>query len=417
MTTVDTSPATTSTTAAPPRTTLPARTPPSGEQARRQLGVLRTTDLLAVFGALAASATMTGLLWTQISPFTGLLGYVVTTWCLFVLLYAVLVSFDENRPTVRDRAAAVFVQSLALLVGVVLAFIVVYTFIKGWKAVVHSNFYTQDMRSTGPKDPLTDGGARHAIFGTLIEVGITLAITVPLGLVTAVFLHEVPGRFSRFVRTVVDAMTALPDIIAGLFIYATLILILGLDQSGLAAATALAVTVLPIIIRASDVVLRLVPGSLTEASYALGSSQWRTVRRVTLPTARAGLATAVILGAARAIGETSPVLLVAGATDYTNVDPVHGPMMSLPLMAYSKIGTGQPNEQARGFGAAAVLMVLVLVLFAIGRIIGGRGAGQLTRRQQRRRAAASARDLKRYDERHAAAFDPQYGTPLADSGG
>jgi phosphate transport system permease protein len=416
MTTVDTSSATTSTTAAPPRTTLPARTPPSGQQARRQLGVLRTTDLLAVFGAMAASATLTGLLWTQIAPFTGLLGYIVTTWCLFVLLYAVLVSFDENRPTVRGRVAAVFVHSLAGLVVVVLAFIVIYTFIKGWQAVVHSKFYTQDMRSAGPRDPLTDGGARHAIIGTLIEVGIALAITVPLGLLTAVFLHEIPGRFSRFVRTVVDAMTALPDVIAGLFIYATLILILGLDQSGMAAATALAVTVLPIIIRASDVVLRLVPGSLTEASYALGSSQWRTVRRVTLPTARAGLATAVILGAARAIGETSPVLLTAGATDYTNFDPVHGPMMSLPLMAYTKIETGQPNEQARGFGAAAVLVVLVLVLFAIGRILAGRGAGQLTRRQQRRRTAASQRDRRRYDERHAAVALGN-GTHPADTGG
>jgi phosphate transport system permease protein len=159
MTTVDVSPSTTS---APPRTTLPARTPPSGQQARRQLTILRTTDLLAFFGALAAAATMTGLLWTQISPFTGLLGYVVITWCLFVVIYAVLVSFDENRATVRDRAALVFVYSLALLVGAVLLFIVLYTVYKGWKALVHSNFYTQDMRSAGPRDPLTDGGARHA---------------------------------------------------------------------------------------------------------------------------------------------------------------------------------------------------------------------------------------------------------------
>src|SRR5215469_7360627 len=131
MTTVDTSPSTTSTTAAPPRTTLPARTPPSGQQSRRQLSVLRTTDLLAFFGALAASATMTGLLWTQIAPFTGLLGYVVTTWCLGVLLYAVLVSFDENRATMRGRVAAVVVHSLAALVVGVLVFIVIYTFIKG----------------------------------------------------------------------------------------------------------------------------------------------------------------------------------------------------------------------------------------------------------------------------------------------
>jgi phosphate transport system permease protein len=412
MTTIEATPTAPAATA-PPRTTLPDRTPPSGAQVRRRLGVLRTTDLLAVFGALAAATTMTGVLWLQLAPFTGPLGYVVTTWCLFVLIYGVLVSFDESRPTVRDRAASVVVHSLAVLVLVVLAFVVGYTIYKGWDALVHTNFYTQDLRSTGPLDPLTKGGVRHAIIGTLIEVGIALAIAVPLGLIGGVFLHEIPGRFSRFVRTVVEAMTALPDILAGLFIYATLILIFGLELSGLAAATALAVTILPIVIRASDVVLRLVPGNLTEASYALGTGQWRTVWHVVLPTARSGLATAIILGAARAIGETSPVLITAGATGYTNTDPIHGPMMSLPLLAFISVQSPQAAEQARGFGAAAVLLVLVLVLFAIGRIIGGRGPGQLSARQMRRRRAASRRDLTRYTARHSATAP----VAIAETGG
>jgi phosphate transport system permease protein len=201
------------------------------------------------------------------------------------------------------------------------------------------------------------------------------------------------------VRTVVEAMTALPDIIAGLFIYATLILIFGLDLSGLAAAVALAVTILPIVIRAADVVFRLVPGSLTEASYALGASQWRTVRNVLLPTSRSGLATAVILGAARAIGETSPVLVTSGVTAFLNVDPVHEPMMSLPLMAYTEVQSPKDVEVARGFGAAAVLLVLVIVLFAIGRVIGGRAPGDLSPRQYRRGAARSRRDVARYESR------------------
>jgi phosphate transport system permease protein len=405
-----------SVTVAPPRTTLPPRTPPSGEQARRRLGKLRTTDVLALIGALAASAAMTGLLWTQLSPFTGLLGYVVTTWFLFVLIYGALVSFDENRPTVRDRLTSAIVHSLAALVLVALTFVVWYTFWRGWKALIHLNFFTQDLRSTGPLDPLTKGGIIHAIVGTLIEVGIALAIAVPLGLLGGVFLHEIPGRFSRFVRTVVEAMTALPDILAGLFIYATLILSLGLEKSGLAAATALAITILPIIIRTTDVVLRLVPGNLTEASYALGSSQWRTVWRVTLPTARSGLATAIILGAARAIGETSPILLTAGATAYINADPIHGPMMSLPLLSYLSVTSPQKTEQARGFGTAATLLVLVLVLFAIGRIIGGRGPGQLTDRQRRRRAAASRRDVSRYAARRAATA-PKHPELAVDTGG
>src|SRR5262249_44714783 len=158
------------------------------------------------------------------------------------------------------RIASAVVISLGLVLLGVLIFVVFYTISRGWAAMVHSNFYTQDLRDAGPLDPLTVGGIKHAAVGTLIEIAFTLAIAVPLGLLGAVFLPEVPGRFSRFVRTVVEAMTALPDILAGLFIYATLILIFGLDTSGFAASCALAITILPIIIRAGDVVLRLVPG-------------------------------------------------------------------------------------------------------------------------------------------------------------
>lgn len=395
--------------AAPPRTTLPDRTRPAGDVVRRRVGGIRGTDVLALVGALAAALSMTGLLWTQLSPFTGVLGYVITSWVLFVLVYALLVSFDENRPTMWDRVVSAIVHSLGLVLLAALVFVIGYTLQRGWTAMVHSNFYTQDLRNAGPLDPLTVGGVKHAVVGTLIEIAITLGIAVPLGLLGAVFLHEIPGRFSRFVRTVVEAMTALPDILAGLFIYATLILIFGLDKSGLAASCALAVTILPIIIRTGDVVLRLVPGGLKEASYALGTSQWRTVWHILLPTARSGLATAVILGAARAIGETSPVLLTAGFTADLNTNPVHGPMVSLPLEAYQAVQSPEPAMVARGFGAAATLLLLVLVLFGVARAIGGRGAGQLTNRQQRRRVTASRRDRERIIARQHAAAAAQHG--------
>jgi phosphate transport system permease protein len=386
----------------PPRTTVSWRSASRAPQTRRQIAGVRREDVFAAGGALTSALAATGLLWTQLAPFTGIVGYFVVSWCLFVLIYALLVAFDNNRPTVRDRISAAVVHSLAALVVLTLAFVVLYTIFRGAKALVHLNFYTQDLHSTSPLDPLTKGGVLHAIVGTLIEVGIAMAIAVPLGLLAAVFLNEVPGRLNRLVRTVVDAMTALPDILAGLFIYATLILIFGLGLSGLAAGCALAVTVVSIICRAAYVVLRLVPGGLTEASYALGSGQWRTVWHVTLPTARSGLATAVILGAARAIGETAPVLLTAGSTGYLNVNPVNGPMMSLPLAAYELVQNPEPTYITRGFGAAAVLLALVLVLFAVARLIGGRGPGQLTGRQLRRRMAASRRDLSRYTE-HAMA--------------
>jgi phosphate transport system permease protein len=383
-------------TTVPPR---PKRRSPPPQP--RRIGGFRRTDVYALFGALGAAVSTTLVLWTQLEVLSGLPGYVIVTWILFVLYYAILVSFDESRPTMRDRVAAVAVQSLGAVVVGALAFVIVYTFYKARQALPHVNFFTQDMRTTGPLDPLTQGGIAHAMVGTLIEVGIVLAFTVPLGLLGAVFLHQVPGRFSRFVRTVVEAMTALPDVLAGLFIYATLILTLGLPLSGFAAACALAVTALPIVIRAADVVLRLVPGSLVEASYALGSGQWRMVWHVLLPTARSGMVTAVILGSARAIGETAPVLLTSGATGFMNLNPFHEPMMSLPLQAYTSVLSPQPNEIARGFGAAAALLMLVLVLFAIARIIGGRGAGQLNSRQEHARARQSARDLKRFARRAA----------------
>ncbi len=400
-----------------PRTTIPPRGGPGSRQVRRRLGGLRRTDLLAFFGALGASLTTTGLLWTQLAPFTGLLGYVMVSWVLFVVTYALLVSFDEDRPTVKDRVSAAVVWSLAVVLVATLIFVLVYTVLHGLRALVHANFYTQDLRDAGPLDPLTAGGVKHAVIGTFIEIGIALGVAVPLGLLGGVFLHEIPGRFPQFVRTVVEAMTALPDLLAGLFIFATLILMFGLDKSGLAAGLALAITVLPIIIRTTDVVLRLIPGSLTEASYALGSGQWRTVWHVVLPTARSGLATAVILGTARAVGETAPVLITAGVTAGVNVDPTHGPMMSLPLLAYTLVQNSQPTMRARGFGAAAVLLLLVLVLFIIGRLIGGRGPGQLSPGQYRRRLAASRRDLNRFAARAASVppvdFDPMPAAPAA----
>jgi phosphate transport system permease protein len=390
-----------------PGTTLPGRVPAGPPPAPRRISAVRTPDLLALGGALAAAVCTTGLLWTEIAPFSGLIGYIVLTWCLFVLFYALLVSFDQNGPHVRDRVVSVVVHSLGALVILVLGFVITYTFARGFHAMLHANFYTQDLRTTGPLDPLSKGGVIHAIIGTLIEVGLAMGMSVPLGLLTAVFMNEVPGALARFVRTVVEAMTALPDILAGLFIYATLVI--GFHRFfGFAAACALAVTTLPIVARAGDVVLRLVPGGLTEASYALGSPQWRTVWHVKLPTARSGLATAVILGTARAIGETSPVLLTAGATYSVNFNPFSGPMMSLPLLAFQSVQSPFPAEITRGFGAACTLLVLVLILFAIARTIGGRGAGQLSPRQQRRRAMGSVRDLARYERPWTARTGARY---------
>lgn len=365
------------------------------EERRRSTRTLRGTDVGALAGALVAALSLTWVLFTAIAPFDGRLGFVVTAWVLFVASYALLVGFDESSPTVRDRVAMVVVHSLALVVLLALAAVLVFTVNRGREALLNSNFFRTDLSATGPLDPLTQGGILHAAVGTLQQIALALALTIPLGLTCALFLSEVPGRFARFVRTVSEAMTALPSIVAGLFIYATFILALGQGKSGLAASLALSVMMLPIIIRAADVVLRLVPASLKEASLALGTSQWRTVWHVTLPTARSGLATAVILGAARGIGETSPVLLTAGYTATLNANPFAGDQTSLPLAAFFLVASPEKAQIARGFGAAATLLLLVLLLFVVARLLGGRAPGQLSPRQQRRRATASRRDAAR----------------------
>ncbi|MDX6207533.1 MAG: phosphate transport system permease protein, partial [Frankiales bacterium] len=283
---------------------------------------------------------------------------------------------------------------------------ILYTVYRGVPALSHLNFFTDDMSRARPTDTvalgLTKAGVAHGIVATLEQIAIAVVLTVPVGLACAVFLSEIPGRFSRIVRTVTEAMTALPSIIAGLFIYATYILTFHLPKSGLAAALALSVMMLPIIIRSADVVLRLVPGTLKEASLALGAGQWRTVWQVTLPTARSGLATAVILGMARGLGETSPVLLTAGFGTHLNVNPLTGPQPSLPLLTLKLTQSPSHSYVDRGFGAAVVLMALELVLFVVARLIGGRGAGNLSKRQQARARAASRRDLSRWERKHVA---------------
>ncbi|MEW2519615.1 phosphate ABC transporter permease PstA [Actinacidiphila alni] len=385
-----------------PGTDIPAKGPAPAAERRRSTSAVRQTDVLGLLGAGAASLALTWLFFARLSPLSGALGFAVVWYALFIGLYALLVSFDEDGPAVRDKIASAVVHSIAALLLTALVFVVVYTLWSGRHALPHLNFLTEDMSVTGPLEPLSSGGIKHAVVGTLIEIAIALVLTVPLGLLCAVFLNEVPGRYARFVRTVVEAMTALPSIVAGLFVYATVILALNIPKSGFAAALAISVMMLPIIIRASDVVIRLVPGTLREASYAVGSSRWRTVWHVVLPTARSGLTTAVILGTARGIGETSPVLLTAGFGASTNYDPSDNPMVSLPLVAFEFIKSPQPAMISRGFGAASVLLFLVLVLFGLARIVGGRSAGELSRRGTHRRVVASRRDQRRFDERAAA---------------
>ncbi len=376
-----------------PGTALPAPIGPAGPR-RRLHGATAIQVFDAVGAGVAGIATAT-LLFGKLTAMHGGIGWFVVALLAFVGFYALLVSLHSTGEEVKDKVITVLMRLAGGILFGALVFIVAYALVRGFSALHHLNFFTQTMWIAGPQDPLGKGGILHAIAGTLIQITIALAITIPLGLTTAVFLNEVGGRFARFVRTISDAMTALPSVVAGLFILAAIVQLVFHERNGFAAALAITVMMLPIVIRSADVVLRLVPANLREASYALGTSRWRTVWHVVLPTARSGLATAVILGTARGLGETSPVLLTSGISNVLNLNPFQGPMISLPLAVYNFVASPMPNQVIRGFGTAATLLIVVLVLFGLARRLGGRGPGHMTPRQQHATQATSTRTAVR----------------------
>jgi phosphate transport system permease protein len=327
-------------------------------------------DRLCLIGAAVGSLGLSWILYTQILPFSGKIGFVIFWFVTYVVMYGSVTALGNPAPIVRDRVWSAIVTGAAVLVGVALMSTVIYTVWKGYHAFLHVNFFTKSAAGVEPTAPLNQGGIIHALVGSAIMLGIATAVSLPLGVGTAVFMVEVGGKFSKVVRTVVEAMTALPDILAGLFIYAVLILALGFAREGFCAGMALSVMMLPIIARSADVALRVVPGGLREASLALGASQWSTVRRVVIPTAKSGLATAVILGMARAVGETAPILITSGASTFFNAHPFNGnEMNSLPLYIFTAVRSGEPAFIERGFGAAMVLLLFVLILFFTARYL------------------------------------------------
>jgi phosphate transport system permease protein len=344
-------------------------------------------------GAAAGSLGVTWVLYERVLPFTGVLGFWLSWYVIFLLLYAAVARLQWDKREVTQRVTTVAFSTGGTITMVIVIGLVLYVFVRGFTVIRHLSFFTQSMAFAGPLSALSVGGVLHAMIGTGEQIGLATVLSVPLAVAAALFLAEVGGPLAKPVRIIVEAMTALPDIIAGLFVYALFILTLGMQKSGLAAALALAVTMMPIIARASEVVLRLVPGTLREAAYALGSSQWRVAWNVVLPTARAGLTTAVVLGMARGIGETAPVLIVSGTTKEINFNPLQGPQMNLPLFIwnFAHIESTTAGYIARGFGAGFVLVLVILLLFTAARRIGGSAPGELSRRQQRRLIRQGAR--------------------------
>ena len=342
---------------------------------------------------LAASiASAFALVWVifRLMPVSGVLGFLLWWFAAFAFIYW-LATLQLDGPVVaKDRLMAVIVVTGAGVAMVPLVSIVVFITAKGI-AYIRPHVFVQTSQACGALNGPTCGGIAHAIVGTIEQVAIAMVISVPLAVLCAVFLNEIGGRFRRPVRVFVDAMSGVPSIIAGLFIYSVVVVTLGWHFSGLAAALALSILMLPTVTRASEEVLRLVPDGLREGAFALGGHEWRTVWHVVLPTARSGLITAVILGVARAVGETAPVLLTAFGASVMNGNPFSGAQESLPLFVWTNVRSSPGSSPyLRAWMAAFVLVVLVLGLFILARVLDARMSVEHKRRRDARRAAKRA---------------------------
>jgi phosphate transport system permease protein len=339
-------------------------------QERRAITGRDVSDFL-----LAASAAVAFALMQQVvTDSYNMVGGTLVWFLAFMTIYYTIVRDQYEGEAAADRIVTVLVWSAGLAVVSVLVWMLAFLLIKGLPAL-RPGFFTEDLSTVGPLDP--GGGAFHAIVGSFEQVGIATAVVVPVAILTAVYLHEIGGRLARPVRFIIDAMAGLPSIVAGLFIFT--LVVDGRGFTGIAASLALIVLMLPTVTRASEEILRTVPDGLRESSLALGAPQWRVVSRVVLPTARAGLVTAVILGIARAVGETAPALLTALGSDTTNWNPFHGPQEDLPLFVWKLITLPNEVQKDRGYTGLLILVILVLVLFLTARWVANRGARRLGR--------------------------------------
>ena len=293
---------------------------------------------------------------------------------LFVPVLYLLARFVEGRRAAADRLATTLVTGAFLLALLPLVSLLWETLSNGLPRF-DGTFFSWSMRNV-----IGDGGgAVHALYGTLIVTGIATLIAVPIGLLTAIYLVEYGrGPLARGITFFVDVMTGIPSIVAGLFAYALMALVFGPGTiTGFAGSLALSVLMIPIVVRATEELLRIVPNELREASYALGVPKWRTIMSVVLPTAVSGIVSGVILAIARIIGETAPLMIAAGFTNSINTNPFANPMMTLPVFVYDQYahpGIERIFYNERAWAGALTLIVLVMVLNLLGRFIAKRFA-------------------------------------------
>jgi phosphate transport system permease protein len=321
---------------------------------------------------LAVAAAGVVLVLAALTPLAGRAGCLVAFVAVFAGLVTAVSYAVEGRRRAADRLGRLLILGSVALALLPLVAVLGYTVARGAKGLT-PDFLTHSMRGVGPLD--TNGGIYHAILGTIEQVGLAIVIAVPLGLLTAIYVTEYgSGRLASVVRFVVDVMTGIPSIVAGLFVLAFWVIALRQGFSGFAASLALSILMLPVVVRSSEEMIRLVPDSLREASYALGVPRWRTVLSVVLPTASAGITTGVMLAIARVTGETAPLLLTAFGFDSIRTSPFKGQQSGLPLFIFDQATSSARGAVDRAWAAALALILIVVALYA--------GARLLTRRNR-----------------------------------
>ena len=326
----------------------------------------RARNLLIFLASAIASYTF-----VAITPTKGKLAYIGFFFIFYSLATGLAGWIKFGRRAAADSIVKTIIGLMAFITVMPIASILATVVVKGYKGI-NFNLFKTDMSLNAPTDALNVGGLLHAITGTFILVGIALVLSVPLGILTALYVTEIKGRFTKPIKFLVQAMSGVPSIVAGLFILSAVLYPITKSYSGFMGSLALTILMIPTIARTSEEVLKLIPSDLREAGVALGGTQWRTVAMIVLPAARSGLMTAMILGVARIAGETAPLLLLTGGGDKVNPNPFHDPMGSLPYYIWQSFNAGSPEAITRAWAGLLVLLMIVLILFTAARLLSTR---------------------------------------------
>lgn len=324
---------------------------------------------------IVLAAVLISLALVAVTPLSGKLAFAAIFFITYLTIDFIVSFTKAGRSAAVDSLFRGLVTTTIVIAVAPIVSILVTVWTRGHKGL-HWTLFTKDMHSNAFTDPVNQGGLLHAIIGTFLLVFFAMIISVPIGILTALYLTEVRGRFTRPIEFLVQAMAGVPSIVAGLFIYAAILVPLTKTVNGIQGSLALAILMIPTVARTSQEVLKLIPTDLREAGVALGGTQWRSVALVVVPAARSGLITAMILGVARVAGETAPILLLTGGSGTKNYNVFSGSLGSLPNYIWQAFGAGTPESITRAWAGILVLLVIVVVLFTAARLLGNRKVGK-----------------------------------------